>query len=100
MHFHFHNIIPVKVKQSNSRIIKQSGAFLLFGIKYGDKLRPPDINQLDDPDELKIKIKRIRINGGQTKGNIIQELEALGITESTLFPEIEHQAVVVKKLYG
>ena len=98
--FDFHDIVPVKVKQSNARIIKQSGAFLLFGMKNGDKSCPPDINHLEYVEDLTIKINKIRIKGGDIKRSIIKELETLGITQSTLFPEIEHQAAVVKKLYS
>ena len=35
-------VVAVKVKQSNARIIKQSGAFLIFGIK-GKKSKPAEI---------------------------------------------------------
>lgn len=97
---HFDNIIPVKVKQSNARIIKQNGAFLLFGMKDGDKLIPPDINNTYNAKDFEINTTSIEIAGGHSKKTILRELENLGITKSTLFPEIEHQASVVKTLYS
>lgn len=96
----FNNVIPVKVKQSNARIIKQNGAFLLFGMKDGYKSNPPNINDTYNAKEDEIKTTIIEIAGGQSKKNILKELESLGITKSTLFPEIEHQASVVKTLYS
>jgi hypothetical protein len=35
-------VVAVKVKQSNNRIIKQSGAFLIFGID-GEKVNPASV---------------------------------------------------------
>ncbi len=63
------------------------------------KSSPPDINDLDYPRKFKIKINKIVVKGGNVKRKIIKELETIGITESTLFPEIEHQAAVVKQMY-
>ncbi|MPM99714.1 hypothetical protein SDC9_146908 [bioreactor metagenome] len=85
-------VIPVKVKLNNNRIIKQSGAFLLFGINQV-KIKNAEIpiSWLYDKIELKID--------GSSKAKIMAELNRLEINESTLFPEIEYQSKHVKKLY-
>ena len=73
------SIICVKSKRSNDRISSQSGAFLLFG-------HDTVLNE-DGTDD--IAVKRIRI---ANKAQILQELELLNITESTVFPNIESSA--------
>jgi len=90
-------VVAVKVKQSNNRIIKQSGAFLIFGIN-GVKSKPAII-----PNEwiLNLELKGVdfRIDN-ESKETIIKELNALGINEATLFPELENQAKYLKSYYG
>ncbi|GFZ77811.1 hypothetical protein GCM10011531_04070 [Aquaticitalea lipolytica] len=90
-------VVAVKVKQSNNRIIKQSGAFLIFGIN-GRKNQPAKI-----PNEwiLNLDMKGVdfRIDN-ESKDKIIDELNAVGINESTLFPELENQAKYLKKHFG
>lgn len=90
-------VVAVKVKQSNSRIIKQSGAFLIFGIN-GNKLNPAriSINWI-----LNLKAKNVDFNiNHDSKENILDELNVLGINEATLFPELEYQAEYLTKYYG
>ncbi len=87
----FNRVLPVKVKLSNDRIIKQNGAFLLFG--------------MDKKKENSAKIKEDwihhRITVAETdKAAIIKELNILGINESSLFPEIEYQAKHLVELYS
>lgn len=90
-------VVAVKVKQNNNRIIKQSGVFLIFGID-GKKNLPAKI-----PDDwiinLELKGVDFEINNN-SKDNIIEELNLLGINEATLFPELENQAKYLKKYYG
>ncbi len=69
----------------NPRIIRQSGAFFLFGIN-GIKEKPA---------ALKYNYKTYLIRK-EYKKNISRQLEAIGIDEGTLFPEIEHVAEHVK----
>lgn len=85
-------VIPVKVKLNNNRIVKQSGAFILFGINQV-KIKNAEIpiSWLYDKIELKID--------GSSKAKIMAELNRLEINESRLFPEIEYQSKHVKKLY-
>jgi hypothetical protein len=87
-------VIAVKTKYSNSRIIKQSGAFLLFGIN-NNKLRPATV-----PDAWILNKSVIDSQIDHSKKSIIlDELDALGINEATLFPELENQSKYLKELY-
>lgn len=83
---HFDNsILCVKPMLNNQRIIAQQGAFLLYGIKNGDKLTPAEIETSN------IKVSSCLIKK-ESKALILRELEVLGITRQRLFPEIEHSA--------
>lgn len=95
---HFQNVIDsadiervfcVKPMHDNPRIIRQSGAFFLFGIN-GNKSKPAT---------LEFNYKVYIINKA-SKNRILKQLEALGIDESTLFPEIEHVAEHIKERYS
>lgn len=72
----------------NPRIIRQSGAFFLYGID-GDKSKPAILN---------FDYKTYIIGKAQKK-KIRKQLEALGIDKSTLFPEVEHVAEHIKEKY-
>lgn len=94
---HFQNVIDskdiervfcVKPMLDNPRIIRQSGAFFLFGIN-GSKNKPA---------KLEFSHKVYIINKAH-KHKIRKQLEALGIDKSTLFPEIEHVAEHIKDKY-
>ncbi len=87
-------VVAVKVKQSNNRIIKQSGAFLIFGIK-GEKSEPAEIPN-DWILNLHAKGVDFEINNG-SKDKILEELDLLGINEATLFPELENQAIYIRR---
>ncbi len=86
---HFLNLIDpldlervfcVKPKLNNPRIIRQGGAFLLFGI---NKLK-------NNPAELdnSITISRMKVKG-EEKETILKQLAMLGISEGTLLPELD-----------
>lgn len=89
-----HRVICVKPKLDNKRIIKQSGAFLLFGMGSGvgyQKDTPAKI-----PNEFhSASINRIKISGS-AKVKIIEELKSVAISEATLFPEIDSVARYLK----
>ncbi|MCQ9104552.1 FRG domain-containing protein [Vibrio alginolyticus] len=89
-----HRVLCVKPKLDNKRIIKQSGAFLLFGMGSGSgyqKVTPAKI-----PDEFhSASINRININAS-FKSKIIEELKNVAISEATLFPEIDSVARFLK----
>ncbi|MDE6695636.1 MAG: FRG domain-containing protein [Muribaculaceae bacterium] len=94
---HFQNVIDsrdiervfcVKPMFDNPRIIRQSGAFFLYGIN-GNKSKPASLN---------FGYKMYIINKAH-KQRIRKQLEALGIDKSTLFPEVEHVAEHIKEKY-
>lgn len=87
---HLGKVICVKPLLDNPRIIRQDGAFLLFGID-GDKTKPATL-------EHHSVIARIKINRDKKKELTVQ-LEALGISRATLFPEIEQVATHIKTIY-
>ena len=78
---HINKIWCVKPQLKNPRIIKQDGAFLLFGIKGKNKecLELADIFKT-----ITLKIKR-----GKTKHEMLNDLEILGISKDKLFPEMD-----------
>jgi hypothetical protein len=83
-------VICVKPMLDNPRIIRQDGAFLLFGIN-GDKTKPAAL-------ENNSVVARIKINKDE-KNELTLQLEKLGISRATLFPEIEQVATHIKALY-
>lgn len=87
---HLHSVLCVKPKLDNKRIIKQSGAFLLFGmgIKKSDPTRIPEHFRSDS-------IARIEMPKTM-KSKIIEELASIAISEATLFPEIDNVARYLK----
>lgn len=81
-------IVCVRGKMNNSRIVSQSGAFLIFGIDA----------KLDNSDQ-NISVERVSINKSN-KSKILIELDALNINESTVFPYIENSAKYISKKYS
>jgi len=100
---HFHPIInpvdlgrvlTVKVKLNNNRIVKQSGAFLLYGFDTKKSI-PASV-----PSGWIISSSSLDfVISAADKENIMNELDTLGINEGTLFPELENQSKYLKKLY-
>ncbi|HID9470957.1 TPA: FRG domain-containing protein [Serratia liquefaciens] len=87
-------VVCVKPEMDNPRIVRQDGAFLLFGMNY-EKRMPASIpnHYIHAPDSGKIIIK------AEVKEKIISELESLGITAGNVYPEIEHVANHIKRRY-
>lgn len=75
------DIVLVKPKQSNKRILAQAGAFFAFGLTEA----------LVDGNGAGVAIERIII-AGEKKTAILNDLDKLGVNEKTLFPEIERAA--------
>ncbi len=78
-------VFPVKVKLNNNRIVRQSGAFLIFGMKNLTSKKKPAIFP-------KTNIEKEIIIDEDAKLGIRNSLNSLAINENTLFPELEHQA--------
>ena len=82
--------ICVRPKLNNDRILRQDGAFFIFGIDGDNK---KDAKKLeDDPITFRIKAER--------KDTILEELRLLGINKASLFPEIENIMQDIMSSYG
>lgn len=91
---HLHSVVCVRPILDNARIIKQEGAFFIYGIGQ-IKSECPVIPEsyLFPKEDDKIFILN------ESKENILKQLSTLSINEATLFPEITNVAESIKKLY-
>ena len=89
---HIRTVLCVKPKLDNPRIIRQNGAFFLFGCN-NEKLRCADLpdSYVHQPDGNKVFIK------SREKTKILKQLCMLGITEASIYPEIDHVASYIKQ---
>lgn len=85
---HLEMVFCVRPKLDNPRIIRQEGAFFIFGIN-DDKTKCA---------KFEFEYKSFIINKSE-KTKILKQLDVLGINESTLFPEIDHVAKHLKEKY-
>jgi len=81
-------VFCVMPKLNNDRIIRQHGAFFIFGM--GDTK--------DKPAQFKDKPATLMINAA-CKKDILKELQILGIDEATLFPETDKIMNLVKTMF-
>jgi len=100
---HLSSIQAVKPKLDNPRVIRQSGAFLIFGMdnkktkpskELGNLYKNVDITSkyfvFTEGKGYVLKIK------SDEKNKVIRALEVLGISKATLFPEIVEVAQHIK----
>lgn len=88
---HFNNsMIFVKSRYDNQRISAQQGAFLLYGIKDGDKKKPSEF------EKSRIQIERIKVPSASKK-EILRALSHFGISDERMFPEMTKSASVIKR---
>ena len=71
-------VFCVMPKLNNERIIRQQGAFFIFGM---DSSKRNQAKFLDEPIRIRIK--------AECKNDILKDLQILGINESALFPEMD-----------
>ncbi len=90
---HLYSIVCVKPILNNRRIIRQQGAFLLFGNNKYEKYKPAKLN------DSKISLKKIEIEK-TAKNKILKELEILGISNATAFPDISNVSEYLKEKYS
>ena len=83
----FNKVICVLPKLDNPRIIRQQGAFFLYGMKNGIKEQVADL-------EVSSIIFKIPAN---KKKDIKNQLDQLGINEKFCFPEIDNVAHYLKE---
>lgn len=96
-------VFAVKPKLDNPRIVRQHGAFLIFGIKethfvgFGDYKPMAELNTdwilRGNPKKERIIVDK------DSKAKIRKELNTLGFNQSTLFPEIDKVAEYVRDKY-
>ena len=87
------SVVCVKPKLDNARILKQDGAFFLFGIS-GEKKVPASI-----PTEYRPSSKKPLIILGEKKQEIRDQLKTLGITRGSIYPDIENVAMFIKEQF-
>ncbi len=92
---HLESVVCVKPKMENPRIIRQDGAFFLFGVNNVKAVNA----SVPDHYIASKGTKRILIIGNK-KNRIRNQLEALGISKATVYPEIERVAEFIKHHYA
>jgi hypothetical protein len=83
-----HEVYCVLPKPNNDRIIKQDGAFFIFGMGESK----------DEPASLKLKASRIIIKAS-AKPKLLHALDLLGVNEAALFPEPDKVMHQIRKMY-
>jgi hypothetical protein len=88
---HLQSVVCVKPKMDNQRVIRQDGAFLLFGVnknKHVAATIPDDwVYRLDNK---KYIIK------ASAKTELLKQLASIGISKAKLFPEIDMVSQFIK----
>ncbi len=82
-------VLAVTPRKSHDRIRAQEGQFLLFGL-----VEEPTGEHL-----VNFKYSEIEIPAA-AKSDLLRELEQVGISERTLFPEIDKTALQIKRKYS
>lgn len=83
------NVVYVEPRMLHSRLRAQDGAFLLYGLFH-----ETDEYLFQEP----IEITEIYVSA-KAKPKILNELSSLGISEETLFPEIDRSALQIGRKY-
>lgn len=92
---HLESVVCVRPKLENPRIIRQDGAFFLFGVS-DSKLNSASVPERYIATSFS---KRILIIGSE-KRRIRSQLESLGIFQGTVYPEIDRVADFLKYHYA
>jgi hypothetical protein len=88
--------LVVKPIQNTPRLSRQSGLFILFGLKNSKR----KFNEITTKSNNGIALSSTRyIIPSKSKKNILKELEILGISENELFPEIDNGAKFLRDKY-
>lgn len=89
-------VFAIKPKLDNPRIVRQYGAFLIFGAKENNKEMPKVKSSWVKRGKKSTSKERLIIKSSEKK-SILDELDNLGINKSTLFPEIDKVADYIKE---
>lgn len=92
------SVFAIKPKLDNPRIVRQYGAFLIFGAKENNKEMPEVKSSWIKRGKKSTSKERLIIKSSEKK-SILDELDNLGINKSTLFPEIDKVADYIKEKY-
>lgn len=92
---HLESVVCVKPKLDNARVIKQDGAFLLFGMN----VRKTEPASVPEGFLAAAASKRLLVEPSK-KAFIRKQLESLGLTQATIFPEIDKVAEFIKRTYA
>lgn len=97
---HLESVWCVKPLLKNQRIIKQHGAFLLFGIDRKKSQCPVIESKLLNAHNTKAQLSKNYMRymkfPVKNKNGILKELASLGISEDKLFPELENVSNYLK----
>lgn len=91
---HVESVVFVRPLLDNPRIIKQDGAFILFGINE-IKTRPAEIAEFFYPRQTNPRL----IISANAKDYMLKELATLGISRGSIFPEIDSVAEFIRSRY-
>ena len=91
---HLKSVICVKPLQDNPRIMRQDGSFFLFGVNKQKPL-PAKVpsKYIYKPKELRLIVRSAE------KEKMRDQLEALGVSEGKIYPEIDSVALYVKSTF-
>lgn len=81
-------VICIKSKLNNERILAQTGAFLLFGIKA----------KMNERSDINYQIHRIKI-ASSAKAKILKDLDLININLRTIYPTLENTAKYLQGKY-
>lgn len=91
---HLSKVLCVKPLMENQRIIRQDGAFLMFGID-GNKSKPAKI-----PNDYILSGRLRFIIPAEYKKSILKNLQLLGLHDAKLFPEIDRVSKHILSRYS
>lgn len=95
---HLQSVIFVKPMQDNARIMRQDGAFLLFGV-LENKNKPAIVEKSYTDIQIGASEKFKLIINANEKQKMILQLESLGINTGKIYPEIETVSQYIRGLY-
>lgn len=102
----FSKVYRFKPPHLNSRIRQQHGCFTLHGGKYfnempsrqGESYKAVEFIKINNMERYGNSLIKIKISSDD-KDKLLKELALTGITEATLFPEMEYQTKHIKQQY-
>ena len=94
----FSNVVPFRAPHLNPRIRQQHGFFTFHGGMFIDGEEFIKVEKMEEHTYSEGSLIKLKILG-KDKINILKELQYVGITEATLFPEMEYQAKDIASIF-